>query len=84
VINKTANDQSSAIVKTEALLKNIGVDTSKLTEEEKKRLAVLLEQNNALVEQGKKTLNLQNMVKGLTSAGQILSSWAGSAKVFGD
>jgi len=84
VINKTANDQSSAITKTNELLKNIGIDTSKLTEEEKKRLSVLLQQNDALAEQGKKTLNLQTLIKGMSSVGQVLSSWAGAAKTFGD
>jgi len=66
------------------LLQNLGIDTSKLTEEEKKKLAVLLQQNDALAEQGRKTLNLQTLVRGFSAAGMALSSWAGAMKTFGD
>jgi len=59
------------------LLQNLGIDTSKLTEEEKKRLAILLQQNDALAEQGRKTLNLQTLVKGVSSAGMALTSIGG-------
>lgn len=77
VVNKFNNDQITNISKTETLLQNLGIDTSKLTEEEKKKLAVLLQQNDALTEQGRKTLNLQTLVKGVSAAGMALTSIGG-------
>ena len=77
-------EQQAELSKVDYILQNIGIDTTKLTEEQKKRLATLLQQNDALAEQGKQTINLQNIVRGLSSAGQILTSWVGAAKAFGD
>ena len=79
-----ADFQKADLEKIDLYLKNIGIDTADLTNEEKKRLEILLQQNDTLAEQGRKTLNLQTLVKGFSAAGMALSSWAGAMKTFGD
>ena len=77
VTQEYANNQKADLEKIDLYLKNIEIDTSKLTEEEKKKLAVLLQQNDALAEQGRKTLNLQTLIKGVSAAGMALTSIGG-------
>lgn len=64
---------SQSLQKVEYILQNIGIDTTKLTEEEKDRLATLVEQNNAYAAQGQKVLKLQKAVRTVSAITQEIT-----------
>ena len=77
IIRKGFEEEESKLNSIDYLIKNIGKDTSNLTEESRKDLEILQQQNDALAEQGRKTLNLQTLVKGVSTAGMALTSIGG-------
>lgn len=72
-----ANSQKSDLAIIDEYLQNIGIDTSKLTEEERKRLAILLKQNDALAQQGENTIKLQTGIRAISAVSQALTAISG-------
>lgn len=79
--NTLRNDRDqhkTALQQIDYLLKNIGIDTTKISEADKQRLANLLRQNDALADQGKHVIDLQKNIKKISAAGQILTTIGGA------
>ena len=84
LIRGQANDTGEIIQHINNLLTNQTDKTEQQLQESKEVTKEYQRQNGVLAQQGKHTINIQRMVRGLSSAGQVLSAWAGAAKTFGD
>ena len=84
LINSENNDYVKQLNAVNTLLAKNDIDASKLTEEERKRLAILLKQNDAYAKQGQHVKNTQTLIRGLSAAGQALTSVAGSLPILLD
>ena len=76
-----AKNQQSDLNKIDTYLKNIGIDTSKLTEEEKSRLSLYMQQNDALAQQGKRVVTLQDRIRAMSSITQGMTALFGGVSV---
>ena len=72
-----ANNQKADLEKIDLYLKNIGIDTSKLTTEEKLKLQVLIEQNEQYAKQAQAQLQLQKKTRTTMSIIQAVTAIAG-------
>ena len=84
LINNDETLHLSKLKNKEQLIAFIKGELEKEQEQEKKHLGLLQQAWQRLINLGKRGIDTQNIIKGMSSAGQILSSWAGAAKTFGD
>ena len=84
LIRANTDKHKNIVQQIKVLLDNNKKKTQQQLHQSEKVTQEYKEQNNVLAEQGRKTLNLQTLVRGFSAAGMALSSWAGAAKTFGD
>ena len=84
LIRANTDKHKNIVQQIKVLLDNNKKKTQQQLHQSEKVTQEYKEQNNVLAEQGRKTLNLQTLVRGFSAAGMALSSWAGAMKTFRD